>query len=75
MVTSLLIVGLLIRSCPVFLVMAAPVELLDFVDANKDRFIQRLARAVEIPRYLQGRLACPGPNVDLHKRIWRSCSP
>ena len=50
--------------------MAAPVEFLDFVDANKDRFIQRLARAVEIPRYLQDRLACPGPDVDSHQRIW-----
>ncbi|KAI0293927.1 CNDP dipeptidase [Russula brevipes] len=29
--------------------MAAPADLLDFVDTNKDRFIQRLARAVEIP--------------------------
>ena len=33
--------------------MAAPAEFLNFVDANKDKFIQRLARAVEIPRYPQ----------------------
>jgi Cys-Gly metallodipeptidase DUG1 len=31
--------------------MAAPADFLNFVDTNKDRFIQRLARAVEIPRY------------------------
>jgi len=29
--------------------MATPAEFLNFVDTNKDRFIQRLARAVEIP--------------------------
>jgi hypothetical protein len=31
--------------------MATPLDFLDFVDSNKDRFIQRLAQAVEIPRY------------------------
>ncbi|KAF8480212.1 CNDP dipeptidase [Russula ochroleuca] len=29
--------------------MAAPADFLNFIDVNKDRFIQRLARAVEIP--------------------------
>jgi len=29
--------------------MATPLDFLDFVDGNKDRFIQRLAQAVEIP--------------------------
>lgn len=29
--------------------MATPLDFLDFVDSNKDRFIQRLAQAVEIP--------------------------
>jgi len=31
--------------------MAAPTDFLRFVDINKDRFIERLGRAVEIPRY------------------------
>jgi hypothetical protein len=30
--------------------MATPVDFLNFIETNKDRFIQRLARAVEIPR-------------------------
>lgn len=32
-------------------IMAAPADFLNFIDVNKDRFIQRLASAVEIPRY------------------------
>jgi len=31
--------------------MAAPADFLNFIDINKDRFIQRLASAIEIPRY------------------------
>jgi hypothetical protein len=32
--------------------MATPADILTFIDTNKDRFIQRLAQAVEIPRYI-----------------------
>jgi hypothetical protein len=31
--------------------MATPADFLNYIDTNKDRFINRLARAVEIPRY------------------------
>jgi hypothetical protein len=45
--------------------MAAPADFLNFIDVNKDRFIQRLARAVEIPRYpLDHLLAYAGPDTD-----------
>jgi hypothetical protein len=41
------------RLCPLVVgfIMAAPADFLNFIDVNKDRFIQRLASAVEIPRY------------------------
>jgi hypothetical protein len=45
-------------------IMAAPADFLNFVDGNKDRFIQRLARAVEIPRYPIDHLALAGPDTD-----------
>ena len=44
--------------------MAAPADFLKFVEANQDRFIQRLARAVEIPRYPPDHLAYAGPDTD-----------
>ena len=44
--------------------MAAPADFLSFVDVNKDRFIERLARAVEIPRYSLDHLAKVGPDTD-----------
>lgn len=42
-----------LRPCPLIasFIMAAPEDFLNFIDDNKDRFIQRLAKAVEIPRY------------------------
>lgn len=39
--------------------MVAPKAFLDFVDANEDKFIQRLAEAVAIPRYVTVRPHLP----------------
>ena len=45
-------------------IMAAPADFLNFIDDHKDRFIQRLASAVEIPRYPIDHLALAGPDTD-----------
>lgn len=45
--------------------MAAPADFLNFIDVNKDKFIQRLASAVEIPRYYPpDHLAQVGSDTD-----------
>ena len=44
--------------------MAAPADFINYIDSNKDSFIDRLAKAVEIPGYVPRTLIQASSGAD-----------
>lgn len=55
--------------------MAGPADFINFIDSNKESFIDRLAKAVEIPGLETLYRIDLRMTDDGLQRLWRSCAP